>query len=133
MNELVWEDSDLIAPRMLTANLDENARALYQQVCVIAGACPLLRLLNSQANSVLTADDIAYHLKQPQAVVERNLYQLVEFGWVRRVVLPDCTWFGLTTDPQKRKIVQELFAWQDHWIARLEQMKHAINGVLIQA
>lgn len=133
MNELLWDDIELISPRVFTANLDENVRVLYQQVCSIAGACPLLRLLNSQANSVLTSDDIAYHLKQPQAVVERNLRQLVELEWVRRVALADCTWFGLTTDSQKRKIVQELFAWQDRWSARLEQIKYAINGVVVQS
>jgi DNA-binding HxlR family transcriptional regulator len=132
MNELLWDDAESLSPRLLTANLDENVRALFLQVCSLDGACALLRLLNSTANSVLTADDIAYHLKQAQAVVERNLRKLVELGWVRRLDLPDCTWFGLTTDPQRRKVVRELVAWQDRWFARLERMKHLINGILVQ-
>ena len=133
MNELRWEDLDAISTVKLAANLDASVRALYQQVCALSGACPLLRLLDSQANSVLTADDIAYYLKQVQSLVERNLDSLVELGWVRRVALPDCTWYGLTTDPQKRQLVHELFAWQDGWSARLEQLRHAINGLPAQS
>jgi len=129
MNELVWDDMDTISPGRLAAKLDTGVQNLYSQVCALAGACPLLRLLNSQANSVLTADDIAYYLKQPQSVVEHNLCRLLELGWLRQVALPDCTWYGLTTDPQKRKLVNELFAWQDRWSARLEQIRHAINGL----
>ncbi len=131
MSELRWDDPESFSPRVLTETLDESARALFEQISKMEGALSLLRLLNTKSNSVLTADDIAYYLKQAQAHVERNLRRLVELGWVRHVDLTDCTWFGLTSDPQRRKIVRELLAWQDHWFAQLERIKFAVNGMIV--
>ncbi len=132
MNEIRWEDIETFSPRVVTASLNERVRSLFFQVCMLDGGCALLRLLNSKRNSVMTADDIAYHLNQTQAVVERNLRKMVELGWVRRVDMADCTWFGLTTEPHRQEIVRELLAWQDRWVARLEEMKLVINGITFQ-
>ncbi len=128
MNDIRWDDIEVLSPRIVTASMNEKIRNLFFQVCVLDGGGPLLRLLNTKENSLLNADDIAYHLNQTPATVERNLRKLEELGWVRRMTLTDCAWFGLTTDPQKREIVRELLAWQDRWFARLEQMKHVVNG-----
>ncbi len=133
MNEIRWEDIDTLSPRAVTASLDGKVRSLFFQVCMLDGGSSLLRLLNSKHNSVMTADDIAYHLNQTSAVVDRNLRKLMELGWVRRVAMSDCAWFGLTTDPQRQEIVSELLAWQDRWVARLEEMKLVVNGAAFQS
>ncbi len=132
MNEIRWQDIDALSPGAVTASLNEQVRSLFFQVCILDGGCSLLRLLNTKRNSVMTADDIAYHLNQTPAVVERNLRRLVDLNWVRRVAMADCTWFGLTTDSQKQEIVRELLVWQDRWFARLEEMKLVVTGAAFQ-
>ncbi len=131
MRETDWNANELLSPRALLADLDDNARPLFAQVRKLDGGLSLLRLLHSKANTVLTVDDLAYHLNQAAPVVERTLRRLVELGWARQIDLKDCSWFGLTTDPQRRQLVAELVTWQDGWNARLEQMRHTINGAMV--
>ncbi len=133
MERIVWDDNVLPSPQTLIAGLDESVQALFRQLCGLDGGSRLLRFLHANSNSVLTVDDIAYHLKQTPSTVECNLHKLVELGWARRLDLPGLTWFGLTADPQKRKIVRELFAWQEHWNARLERIRLAIEGQMLPA
>ncbi len=133
MKEIRWDDVEGLSPRAVTASLNDKVQSLFFQVCILDGGCSLLRLMYSKRNSVMTADDIAYHLNQTPAVVERNLRKLTELGWVRRVALTDCAWFGLTTDSSRQEIVRELLAWQDRWFARLEEMKLVVNGAVLQS
>lgn len=117
----------------VVADLDEEMRALVIELGKLEGGRALLRLLYSRKNSVLTAEDLAYHLAQSQPVVEQNLRKLVELGWARRVEVMDWSWYGLTADPQQREIVQALTAWEELWKKRLDEFQRMIDGVVIQS
>ncbi len=126
MDENGWDEARPVIQTEFMSGLDENARELYLQARMLDGGCALLQFLHSRSNSLLTADDIAYHLRQPGQIVERNLRRLVELGWARRVDLGEMTWFGLANDPQRRNIVQALGRWQELWFKRLLDLQHLI-------
>ncbi len=127
MDELTWAN-DLFSVATLVSSLGENARSLFTQACSLEGGLALLRLLNGKPNALLTAEDYAYYLHQAAATVERNLKRLVELGWARQVDTHDCSWFGLTSDSHRRRVIAELCNWQDGWNERLDKIKVSING-----
>jgi hypothetical protein len=125
---------EALLPDAVVEGMNEEVRALYEELGALDGGMALLHFLHSNSHSVLTADDIAYFVGQPQVDVERNIQALLEMGWARAVHLLDSRWYGLTEDRVRRRIVRELFAWQDNWHARLEQIRRAIDGgALIEA
>ncbi len=101
-------------------------RELYLAVRKLEGGAALVRFLNSRKNSVLTIDDIAYHLQQAEPVVEHNLSSLVELGWARRIDSRELCWYGLARDPQRQRIVQALVAWEDQWLGHPNDLENLI-------
>ncbi len=132
MNQIRWDGTEPLATTVLVADLEESVQTLFFELRQLDGGYALLRLLNLRRNSVLTADDLAYYLRQPERAVEANLRRLVELGWARRVDVVNWSWFGLTDDPQRREIVQSLIAWEELWQTRLNQFQRLIDGVVIQ-
>lgn len=128
MNLTEIDELSLLSPQVLVNGMDENARALFEQASRLQGGLALLRFLNENANALLTVEDLAFQVKQPAVQVGRNIRKLVEWGWARELELPDCAWFGLTRDAGKRKVIVELFRWQNRWLAKLERLKLALDG-----
>ncbi len=132
INEIRWDETEHLTSSVLVADLDEDMRALFFELRQLDGGYALLRLLNSRKNSILTTDDLAYYLKQPEQLVERNALKLVELGWARQVDVLDWSWFGLTEDPQRREIVQALIDWEGLWYRRLDEFQRLLDGAMIQ-
>ncbi len=125
-----WLSDESQLQEMVCEELDAHVRDLFAQVRQLDGGSALLRFLRSHVNTLRTADDIAYHLRQPAPVIERTLRGMLKLGLVRRIDASGVTWFGITLDPDRRRLVRDLCAWQDRWQARLEQIEHVICGKL---
>ncbi len=101
---------------------------LFYRVREIDGGCALLHFLNANANTLRTIDDVAYHLIETPAAVERGLDALLDLGLARCVDAPGLRVFGITADPEQRQYVRELCHWQDRWHARLLRIARVIDG-----
>jgi hypothetical protein len=132
INERRWNETEPLISNFFVADLDEDMRALFFELRQLDGGYALLRLLNSRKTSLLTADDLAYYLKQPEWVVECNSRKLVELGWARQVDVLEWNWFGLTDDPQRREIVQALIDWEELWYRRMNDFQRLVDGAAIQ-
>lgn len=128
MPQLQWlDDEQLIHDRMLE-ELEKRMQNMLNQLRGIDGGLALLNFLYANANTLMTIEDIAYFLKQPHTVVERNLYTLVDLGLARWTNVVGLTFFGLTADPERRQLVRDLFDWQKRWQARLARIESVIEG-----
>ncbi len=109
--------------------LESKTRQCFDRLCGLEGGLALVRFLHQRANTLLTADDIAYHLRlYPYAAVARSLRALAEMGLVRSVRAGNVLLFGLTEDPKKRELVHALYVWQDRWLARVNSLEQVIRG-----
>ena len=108
--------------------LDEPARALYTSVHELEYGCSLLRLFAKNKRTLLTAEDVVFHLNAPNGRVESDLDALVQSGLIRRIEVAGVTFFGRVTDSAQSRLVRDLLAWQDHWHARIAKMTHWIDG-----
>jgi len=123
-----WLDDEQLIQDAMFEGVAEHVQELFDQVGALDAGFALLRFLDANANSFKMADDIAYHLKQPQATVEPSLCALVDLGLACRVDAAGMTFFGLTADLGRRQLLRELCAWQDHWYARLARVEDVLVG-----
>ncbi len=129
MDTTRWLDDESRIQQAMFGELEGKTRQCFDRLCGLEGGLALIRFLHQRANTLLTADDIAYHLSlYPYAVVARNLQALAEMGLVRRVRAGNVVLFGLTEDSKKRELVRALYVWQDRWLARVNSLEQVIRG-----
>ncbi len=127
MTDLEWFDDDSMLQRLLLTELDEPTQTLYKYVHALDYGCSLLRLFVTQERTLLTAEDVAFHLNTQKEMVARDLDALVMFGLVRRSEIAGVIFFGWVADSAKSRLVRELFKWQDRWHARLDRIAHLVG------
>ncbi len=128
MAKFQWLNDESQLLEVVYGELDTQLSNLVAQIRPIDGGFALLRFFKSNANTLRTVDDIAYYLHQAPPAVERSLRAMVKLDLVRRVEVGGVTWFGITKDPDRRRMVYDLCAWQDRWRKRLAQIDQVING-----
>lgn len=121
-------DDESRIERILFDELGTKPRELFDRVRGIDCGCALLRFLDANANSLITVDDIAYHLVETSVMVERGIYALLDLGLVRCVDVEGLVFFGITADSEQRQNVRELCDWQDRWHARLLKIERMVSG-----
>ena len=127
MPQLHWLDDEQLTQAAMFEGVEMQVRELFDQVLALEIGFALLRFLDAHANSFKMVDDIAYHLKQSQETVEASLCALVGLGLVSRVDAAGMAFFGLTANPERRNLLRELCAWQDHWHARIARVEHVLG------
>lgn len=113
---------------LVCAELDPRLNDLFVRVRPLEGGFTLLRFFAANVNTLRTADDIAYHVCLPVAAVDKSLRTLSQMDLVRRMQAAGITLYGLTENPQKRRLVRDLGEWQDRWLAQIQQIDRLING-----
>ncbi|MBI5301486.1 MAG: hypothetical protein HY868_05060 [Chloroflexi bacterium] len=88
----------------------------------------ILHFLHSHSTTSLTADDVAYHLAKPIEAIERDLTTLAQLRLVQTTRVAGVTFYCLTHEPSRRKLVHELCAWQDSWETRVRAIVLMIWG-----
>ncbi len=126
--QLQWLDDESHTQELVLDELEPRARQLFSQIRAFDCGCLLLRFLEAHAHRLMTIDDIAYHLVEPDAVVEQSLYAMIDLGLARRVGLAGLSLFGFTMDQEKQQLVRGLCAWQDGWQARLARLERMVGG-----
>jgi hypothetical protein len=122
-------NGELAFGNILLSDLNEQARALFEQVCDLDLGLLLLHFLQTHSQTFMTADDIAFLLGEAPEQVERDLTALVRLGVVEKADFSEVTLFRLTSQPPKRRIVSELAAWQDRWNIRLAKLNRLLLGL----
>ncbi len=122
-------NGELAFGTILLSDLNEQARALFEQVCDLDLGLLLLHFLQTHRQTFMTADDIAFQLGEAPKSVEKDLTALVRLGVVEKADFSEVTLFRLTSQPPKRRIVSELAAWQDRWNIRLAKLNRLLLGL----
>ncbi len=123
-----WLDDETHMREMVLADLGGGMKDLFAQASSLDGGCALLRFLDQHANTLMTSEDIAYHLVEPQAKVSDALDRMINLGLVRRVNAAGLVWYGVTEQPDKRRLMHNLCEWQSRWRTRLDEIERLING-----
>ncbi len=123
-----WLNDEQLIQESIIKEMPERTRELFEQVAELDGGVPLLRLLDSNPNTLKSLDDLAYNLHQPESTVANTLHALVNLGLVRWVNVAGLGFFGLTTDWNGRETVRQICAWQDRWHARLARLGRMVDG-----
>ncbi len=112
-HNLVGDDSTLqvrVPPR-IGANLQETCALVQKLHCGFS----LLRLLQDNPKMQMTAEGAAVQLKRPVEAIDVELCRLEELGLVSSRAIAGIIFFGLDTDPAKRKLVRDLLYRHDLW------------------
>lgn len=123
-----WFDDESVLRSMLLTELDEHARALFKQLCLLNCGIQLIRFLLENKHTLATVEGIAYHLNEPPAKVESDVQELENLGLVRQVDVADLALVGVTVDSNRRQLMRDLCAWQERWQVRLARIERAIDG-----
>ena len=121
-------DECLFSEEAVLSDLSEKAKMLFAELCQFECSCLVLHFLHSYSTTLLTADDVAYHLSKPIEIVERDLNTLAQFHLVQTTRVAGVTFYHLTTEPSQLKLVHELCAWQDRWETRVRDVIVLIWG-----
>lgn len=128
MTRFQWLDDESRVQEMLCGELGPCLWELFSEVRLIDGGLELLRLLHLHPNTLRTIDDFAFHLHKPAPVVEKGLRAMVKLGLVRRIDAASVVVFGITRDPDRRRLLVELCDWQNRWHKRLAQIEQVVDG-----
>ncbi len=128
MTQSDWFDDDSALQDMLLDEMGENVRALFEQLQGLDGGLLLLRFLNDQKSTLMTAEDIAFQLSIAPAAAHERLLALEELGLVQRVEVAGLTLFGLHTAEAPSQLVADLLRWQDLWHERLSRIENFVDG-----
>ncbi len=128
MARFQWLDDETHMREVVLSELGAGMKDLFAEASSLDGGCPLLRFLDQHANTLMTIEDVAYHLVEPQAKVARALDKMIDLGLVRRVDAAGIVLYGVTELPEKRRLMHNLCEWQDRWRTRLEEIERLING-----
>lgn len=129
MDTTRWLDDESRIQQAVFGELESKTRQCFDRLRVLEGGLALVRFLHQRANTLMTTDDIAYHLRlYPYAAVARSLHALTEMGLARRVRVGNLVLFGLTADARQRELVHALYVWQERWLARVNSLEQVIGG-----
>ncbi len=128
MARFQWLDDETHIRQVVLEELGAGTKDLFAQVSLFECGCPLLRFLDQNANTLMTIDDIAYHLVEPYGEVACSLDKMIEMGLVRRVEAAGLVLYGVGEEMDKRRLIHDLCQWQDRWLARLAEIERVING-----
>lgn len=128
MTQIEQFDHEQMVGEIILADLGIDSQALFIQIQSIENGWTLLHFLDANANTLYTVDDIAYHLSEPQASVDRGLHALEGLGLVREVEVAGCGLFGITRDRERQHVLQDLRDWQERWHARLARIRLVLDG-----
>ncbi len=121
-------DDPLPLQRLLFVDLGKEEQRLFAQVHQIHAGCKVLRFLYQNANARLSADDIAFQVKESPTGVARSLEALAELGLAIKTDIAGWVFFGLAVEPKPREQVCTLFAWQKRWHTQLAHMGQVVDG-----
>lgn len=113
---------------MVLADLSDNAQGLFAELSRFPSCLLILHFLHSNATTLLTADDVAYHVGQSITAAEKDLNKLAQLELVQATTVAGVTFYRFTTNPMQQKLAQELCTWQDRWEARIRDIVHLIWG-----
>ena len=113
---------------VVLADLSENAKRLFGELSRFQCSLLILHFLHSNAATLLTADDVAYHVGKPIAVIEIDLAALAQRGLVQATTVAGVTFYRYTTNPSQQELAQELCTWQDRWENRIHAIVRLIWG-----
>lgn len=119
MPKFQWLDDEQSFHDRMLEGMEQQVRDLFDQLYRLDDGLPLLRFLDANANTLMTIEDIAYFLQRPRLALEPCLYTLVDMGLARWVKVAGLTFFGLTSDRERRQLARDLVSWQDHWRAHM--------------
>jgi hypothetical protein len=128
MARFQWLDDETHIRQVVLTELGAGTKDLFAQVSSLECGCSLLRFLDQHANTLMTIDDIAYHLVEPYGEVACSLEKMIGMGLVRRVEAAGLVLYGITEEPDRSRLIHELCQWQDRWLARLAEIERVING-----
>lgn len=128
MARFQWLDDETHIRQVVLDELGAGTKDLFAKVSSLECGCSLLRFLDRHENTLMTIDDIAYHLVEPHSKVARSLDEMIDMRLVRRVEAAGFVLYGITEEPDRRRLVHGLCQWQDRWLARLAEIERVING-----
>ncbi len=128
MTRFQWLDDETHIRQLVLEELGAGTKDLFAQVSLFECGCSLLRFLDQHANTLMTIDDIAYHLVEPYEEVACSLEKMIEMGLVRRVEAAGLVLYGVSQEMDERRLIHDLCQWQDRWLARLAEIERVING-----
>ncbi len=133
MARFQWPDDEVRIRQMVLDDLGSGMRQLFAQISAVDGGWALLRFLDRNTNTLLTLEDIAFRLGELSSTIDNAACLMVELGLMQSVQAAGITLFGITSNPDRRRLVHALCSWQDHWHARLAGIERVINGETQQA
>ena len=89
--------------------------------------CNILEFFHQRPLTWLEASDIAYHLRQSLSQVIDALNMLVRVGVIECRKILNLTFYGLTSDLEIQRALEQFWAWRDYWRERLDRVRHRLQ------
>lgn len=121
-------DDQMFSQEMLLADLSDDAKTLFAELARFQYCLQILYYLRSNASTMLTANDLAYHLAKPPGTIDKDLATLAQLGLAQTISVAGITMYQFATNPARQKVAQELCAWQDRWETRIKEIVRLIWG-----
>lgn len=112
----------LLDRETVIGDLSDSAKKLFAELCQFKCCLLILHFLRSNAATLLTADDIAYHLEKPVATIEQDLAKLVQLNLAQTTQVTGIMFYRFTIIPAQQKLAQEVCSWQDRWETRIRDI-----------
>ncbi len=128
MDRVQWLDDTAGVQKAVLDDLATTAQEWFERISALESGCALVRFFNERANTLLSLEDIAYHLIEPHAVMAGTVDALPKMGLIRCVPVAGVVLFGLTEDPKNRILVHTLCDWQERWRTRAASIERAVQG-----
>ncbi len=119
--------SELGEDKML-AELEPQARELFAQLRRLDSSYLIMRFLWRHINTLMTLEDIAYEIGKREDIVAHTLEELSNLGLARKVDAAGVRFFGVTSDPELRQAMRDLWRWHDRWDQRLAELERMLKG-----
>jgi hypothetical protein len=103
-------DDQTLDQEMILADLSENAKTLFAELCQFQCCLLILHFLRLNPTTLLTADDIAYRLTKPIGAIEKDLATLAQLGLVQTTTVAGITFYRFAANSSQQKLAQELCA-----------------------
>lgn len=106
---------------VMLRELNEEQRMLLSQVLRFDCGYTLLQFMHEHPRELLTADDIAFHLKAPPTCVESTLHALMGVGMTEQREIAGLSFFGFAGYAVRRQLASDFvigiksgkLAWAD--------------------
>jgi hypothetical protein len=114
----------------LTADLRPPVKMLARQLVASTPGRAVLTFLHAAPHTAHTATDLAWQIDQPVGDVTAALASGMDAGWIEGVTAGDLLFYRLTSDPNRLRDLDEVFAWQAFWIGHVRDIAQAVGGPL---